>query len=104
MIDIDGFIEKRKLFNDQEWLDILINSFGLNPNLMSRREKLLYISRAIPLVESNHNMIELGPRETGKTYLLRNISYYAHVISGGKVTPPALFINLNSGKVGLVGT
>jgi len=104
MIDIREFIEKRKLFDDEEWLDILINSFGLDPNLMSRREKLLYLSRAIPLVESNHNMIELGPRETGKTYLYRNVSYYAHVISGGKVTPPSLFINLNTGKVGLVGT
>ncbi len=104
MIDLGEFLEKRRMFDDQEWLDILINSFGLDPDMMSRREKLLYLSRAIPLVESNHNMIELGPRETGKTYLFRNISYYAHVISGGKVTPPSLFINLNTGKVGLVGT
>lgn len=104
MIDLKEFIEKRKLFDDKEWLDILVNSFGLNPDKMTRREKFLYISRAIPLVESNHNMIELGPRETGKTYLFRNVSYYAHVLSGGKATPAGLFINLNSGNVGLVGT
>lgn len=104
MIDVREFIEKRKLFSDAEWLDILTNSFGLNPGRMNRREKLLYLSRAIPLVETNHNMIELGPRETGKTYLFRNVSYYAHVLSGGKATPAGLFINLNTGNVGLVGT
>ncbi len=104
IIDLKEFIEKRKLFTDEEWLDILVNSFGLDPAKMNRREKMLYVSRAIPLVESNHNMIELGPRETGKTYLFRNLSYYAHVLSGGKATPASLFINLNTGKVGLVGT
>ena len=104
MIDVREFIAKRAQFSDVEWLDILTNSFGLNPERMSRREKILYLSRAIPLVESNHNSIELGPRETGKTYLFRNVSYYAHVLSGGKATPAGLFINLNSGNVGLVGT
>lgn len=104
MIDVREFIDKRRLFSDEEWLDILVNSFGLNPAKMTRREKLLYLSRAIPLVENNHNMIELGPRETGKTYLFRNVSYYAHVLSGGKATPASLFINNNTGKVGLVGT
>jgi len=104
MIDVREFIEKRAAFTDQEWLDILTNSFGLDPERMTRREQLLYLSRAVPLVETNHNMIELGPRETGKTYLFRNVSYYAHVLSGGKATPAGLFINLNTGKVGLVGT
>ncbi|MCX6082069.1 MAG: BREX system Lon protease-like protein BrxL, partial [Chloroflexi bacterium] len=104
LIDLKEFIEKRKQFLDTEWLDILVNSFGLNPDKMTRREKLLYVSRAVPLVEANHNMIELGPRETGKTYLFRNVSYYAHVLSGGKATPAGLFINLNTGNVGLVGT
>lgn len=104
LIDVREFVEKRKQFTDTEWLDILTNSFGLNPDRMTRREKLLYMSRAVPLVETNHNMIELGPRETGKTYLFRNVSYYAHVLSGGKATPASLFINLNTGNVGLVGT
>jgi len=104
VIDVGEFIERRRAFAADEWIDIIINSFGLNPDRMTRREKLVYISRAIPLVESNHNLIELGPRETGKTYLYRNVSYYAHVLSGGKATPASLFINLNTGSVGLVGT
>ena len=104
MIDVGEFIEKRRQFTEDEWIDVLINSFGLDPAAMTRREKLLYVSRAVPLVEANHNLIELGPRETGKTYLYRNVSYYAHVLSGGKATPASLFINLNTGQVGLVGT
>lgn len=104
VINIDEFIEKRKRFTTDEWLDILINSCGLDPSKMSRREKLLYICRCIPLVETNVNMIELAPRETGKTYLYRNISYYAHVLSGGKATPAQLFVNLNTGKIGEVGS
>ncbi|MEJ5203318.1 MAG: BREX system Lon protease-like protein BrxL, partial [Anaerolineales bacterium] len=82
----------------------LINSCGLNPSTMTHRQKLLYLSRCIPLVETNVNLVELGPRETGKTYLYRNISYYAHVLSGGKATPAQLFINLNSGRIGEVAT
>ncbi|HAJ37917.1 MAG TPA: BREX system Lon protease-like protein BrxL [Chloroflexi bacterium] len=104
MIDLGEFLSKRRAFGDEEWLDILVNSFGLNPATMTRRQKLIYISRAVPLVEANHNLIELGPRETGKTYIFRNASYYSHVLSGGKATPAGLFINLNSGQVGLVGT
>jgi ATP-dependent Lon protease len=104
MIDLGEFLRKRQEFGADEWLDILVNSLGLNPAALTRREKLLLLSRAVPLVEVNHNMIELGPRETGKTYFYRNVSYYAHVISGGKTTPAALFINLNTGQVGLVGT
>lgn len=103
VIDLDEFIAKRRHFDDAQWLDILVNSFGLDPAPLTRREKLLLVSRAVPLVEANHNSIELGPRETGKTYLYRNLSYYAHVLSGGKATPASLFINLNTGQVGLVG-
>ncbi|MDR1977809.1 MAG: BREX system Lon protease-like protein BrxL [Synergistaceae bacterium] len=103
VINLDDFIERRREFSTEEWLDILINSCGLDPAEMTRRQKLLYLCRCIPLVETNINMVELAPRETGKTYLYRNISYYAHVLSGGKATPAQLFINLNSGKVGEVG-
>lgn len=104
IIDTKEFIEKRRQFSASEWLDILVNSFGLDPERMNRRQKILYIMRAVPLAESNCNLIELGPRETGKTYLYRNMSYYAHVLSGGKATPASLFINLNTGRVGLVGS
>lgn len=103
-INFDEFLEKRSLFSTDEWIDILVNSCGLDPSRLKRREKLLFLCRCLPLVESNYNLIELGPRETGKTYLYRNISYYTQVLSGGKATPAQLFINLNSGQVGMVGT
>jgi len=101
---VDDFIEKRAAFYSDQWLDILVNSCGLDPTRMNRRQKLLYLCRCLPLAETNVNMIELAPRETGKTYLYRNVSYYAHVLSGGKATPAQLFINLNTGKIGEVGT
>jgi ATP-dependent Lon protease len=103
-INLDEFIIRRKEFTTEEWIDVLINSCGLDPAKMNHRQKLLYLCRCIPLVETNVNMVELAPRETGKTYLYRNISYYARVMSGGKTTPAQLFINLNTGRVGEVGT
>ena len=104
VIDLDEYIEKRRQFEAGEWLDFLINSVGLNPDTMSRREKLLYLWRLVPLVEANCNTIELAPRETGKTYLYRNIATTPHVLSGGKATPASLFINNATGKVGVVGS
>ncbi len=102
-INLDEFIERRREFSTDEWIDVLVNSCGLDPEGMTRRQKLLYLCRCIPLVETNVNMVELGPRETGKTYLYRNISYYAHVLSGGKASDLQLFINLNNGRIGEVG-
>ena len=104
VIDLDEYIEKRRQFEAEDWLDILINSVGLNPDPLSRREKLLTVLRLVPLVEANTNTIELAPRETGKTYLYRNQSYYSTVLSGGKATPAGLFINNATGKVGVVGS
>lgn len=104
VINLDEYIGKRSQFTTLEWIDVIINSCGLDPGRMTRREKLVYLSRCVPLCETNVNLIELAPRETGKTYLYRNISYYAHVLSGGKATPAQLFINLNTGKIGEVGT
>ena len=104
VIDINEYLEKRAKFESGEWLDCLINSVGLNPEKLSRREKLLYLWRLVPMVEANCNTIELAPRETGKTYIYRNQSYYATVLSGGKATPASLFINNATGKVGVVGS
>ena len=104
VINLGEFVEKRRQFTSDEWIDVLINSCGLDPARMTRRERLLYLCRCIPLVETNVNMVELAPRETGKTYLYRNISYYCHVLSGGKATPAQLFVNLNTNKIGDVGT
>jgi len=104
VIDLNEYIEKRRQFEADEWLDILISSVGLNPDHLTRREKLLYMMRLVPLVEANSNTIELAPRETGKTYLYRNQSYYSTVLSGGRATPAGLFINNATGKVGVVGS
>jgi len=104
VINLDEYIRKRSEFTTDEWIDLLINTCGLNPTNLTRREKMVYLARLIPLVETNVNQIELAPRETGKTYLYRNISYYVHVLSGGKASPAQLFINLNTGKIGEVGT
>jgi len=104
IINLEEFVSKRAQFTSEEWIDILVNTCGLDPSPMTHREKLLYLCRCIPLVETNYNTVELAPRETGKTYLYRNISYYARVISGGKATPAQLFINLNTGRMGEVGT
>ncbi|HIQ23048.1 MAG TPA: BREX system Lon protease-like protein BrxL [Planctomycetes bacterium] len=104
VIDVEEYCEKRAHFSDSEWLDILVNSIGLNPEGLSRRQKLLYMLRLVPLVEANCNFVELAPRETGKTYLYRNASYYCHVLSGGKATPAGLFINNATGRVGVVGS
>src|SRR5439155_7328782 len=102
-LDLDDFIEKRPLFTDDEWLDLLIQSIGFNPARFERRTKLLFILRLVPFVEANYNLIELGPRETGKTYTFRNTSNRSFVVSGGKATPATLFYNKATRKLGVIG-
>ncbi|MCG2658874.1 MAG: BREX system Lon protease-like protein BrxL [Kiritimatiellae bacterium] len=102
-IDLDDFIAKRLLFTDDEWLDLLVQSIGFNPSRFSQRVKMLMMLRLVPFVESNYNVIELGPRETGKTYTYRNTSNRSFVISGGKPTPATLFFNKGSRRLGVVG-
>jgi len=92
-------------FDKTEWTNLLLRSIGLEPtaNDMTDRVKYLLLSRLIPLVESNYNMIELGPRGTGKSYVYRELSPYAQLISGGSTTVPQLFVNNATGKIGMVG-
>jgi len=101
--DFDEYIEKRSEFSFDEWLILLMNSIGLNPAKYNRRQTIILLTRLIPLVESNVNMIELGPKGTGKTFLFRHTSYYAQIISGGTVSPAQLFFNLNTKSLGLLG-
>lgn len=101
--DFDEFIENRAEFSLDEWLILLIDSIGLNSAKYDRRQTLLLLTRLIPLVESNVNMIELGPKGTGKTFSFRNSSHYAQIISGGTVSPAQLFFNLNTKSLGLLG-
>ncbi len=102
-LDLDDYTAKRWLFNDHEWIDLLITSIGFNPQRFDQRVKLLLLLRLVPFVEPNYNLIELGPRETGKTYTYRNTSSRSFVISGGKATPATLFYNLASRKIGILG-
>ncbi|MEM2373348.1 MAG: BREX system Lon protease-like protein BrxL [Thermoproteota archaeon] len=102
-IDLGKFLEKRKHFTLEEWIDVLVNTMGLNPEVYTLEQKLLLISRFIPLVENNVNLMEFGPRATGKTYFYRNISFYTRIISGGHVTPAQLFYNIARRTVGEIG-
>jgi len=102
-IDLKEFIEKREYFTLDEWIDVLINTVGLNPEVYNQKQKLILISRFIPLVENNVNLMEFGPRATGKTYFYRNISFYTRIISGGQVTPAQLFYNIARRTIGEIG-
>lgn len=102
-LELDDYTAKRRLFSNDEWIDLLVTSIGFNPERFSRRIKMLLLLRLVPFVEPNYNLIELGPRETGKTYTYRNTSSRSFVISGGKATPATLFYNLASRKIGILG-
>ena len=102
-LDLDDYIAKRPLFTEDEWLDLLVQSIGFNPARFDRRVKMLMLLRLVPFVEANYNLIELGPRETGKTYTFRNTSSRSFVVSGGKATPATLFYNKATRKLGVIG-
>jgi ATP-dependent Lon protease len=103
--DLSQFKERRKHFSKDEWIDVLIRSIGIEPTSqgINERAKILLISRLIPLVEQNFNLIELGPRMTGKSYVYKEITPYAILLSGGQASVPQLFINNTTKKIGLVG-
>ena len=101
--DFSGYVAARKKFTLDEWIDLLIQSIGFNPELFGRRSKLTQIIRLIPFCERNYNLIELGPKGTGKSHIYSEFSPHGILISGGEVTVPKLFVNNSSGKVGLVG-
>ena len=103
--DLSDFLAVRRSFSTDEWLDMLLRSLGLEPTHpdFTRRKKLLYLIRLIPMVETNYNLLELGPRATGKSFVYREISPYAILISGGQTTAAQLFMHLGTGRIGLVG-
>ena len=103
--DNSKIIEKRKEFSKDQWLDVLLRSCGYEPNSegMTERVKMLLLSRLIPMVEANFNFIELGPRSTGKSFVYKELTPYAVLISGGQGTIAKLFVNGSTGKVGAVG-
>ncbi|MFA5263806.1 MAG: BREX system Lon protease-like protein BrxL [Opitutaceae bacterium] len=92
----------RDAFTTQEWIDFLIRSIGLEPGALTDRAKKVTLLRMVPFVERNYNLVELGPRGTGKSHLFQQISPYAHLISGGKATVAKMFVNNATGQRGLV--
>lgn len=101
--EFDGYVEARKQFSTEEWIDLLIQSIGFNPQMFGKRNKLLQLIRLIPFCERNYNLIELGPKGTGKSHVYSEFSPHGILISGGEVTVPKLFVSNSSGKLGLVG-
>ncbi len=101
--DFDGYIASRREFTTDEWIDLLIQSIGFNPELFGRRAKLIQLVRLIPFVERNYNLVELGPKGTGKSHIFSEFSPHGMLISGGEVTVAKLFVNNSNGRLGLVG-
>lgn len=101
--DFDMFLAGRKQFTSDEWIDVLMQSIGFNPEMFSKRLKLLHLLRLVPFVERNYNLIELGPKGTGKSHIYSEMSPYGMLLSGGEVTVAKLFVNNNRNQLGLVG-
>jgi ATP-dependent Lon protease len=102
-VDYEEFLAARAKFTTDEWMDVLMQSIGFNPELFTRRGKLLALLRLIPYCERNYNMIELGPKGTGKSHVYAEFSPHGILISGSEVSVAKLFVNNSSAKIGLVG-
>lgn len=101
--DHEEFVRARAQFSTDEWMDLMLQSIGFNPEMFSRRGKLLQLIRLVPYCERNYNLLELGPKGTGKSHIYAEFSPHGILISGSEVTAPKLFVSNASGKIGLVG-
>ncbi len=99
---LDTLVKARAAFSVPEWKALLLRSVGFEPGLLAGRAQDALLLRLVPFVENNYNLVELGPRGTGKSHLFQQISPYAHLVSGGKATVARMFVNNNSGERGLV--
>ncbi len=99
---LEKLAEARKHFSTEEWKTFILRSIGIDASKLSERQKNAFILRMVPFVERNYNMIELGPRGTGKSHLFQQVSPYAHLISGGKATVARMFVHMGTGQRGLV--
>ncbi len=102
-LDMEELFQGRKGFTDEQWIDVLLRSTGMEPTCFKDRVKWHLLARMIPLVENNYNLCELGPRGTGKSHIYKEISPNSILISGGQTTVANLFYNMGARKVGLVG-
>jgi ATP-dependent Lon protease len=101
--DLDEYKELRKNFDTNEWIDLIMQSIGLNPEEFSFRSKLIQLARLVPFCENNYNLIELGPKGTGKSHIYSELSPHGILISGGEVSKAKLFVNNSNNEIGLVG-
>jgi len=101
--DLDGYMATRRTFTTGEWIDLLLQSIGFNPEFFGRRTKLMQLVRLIPYCERNYNLIELGPKGTGKSHIYSEFSPHGILLSGGEVSVAKLFVNNATGRIGLVG-
>ncbi|HEV7330933.1 MAG TPA: BREX system Lon protease-like protein BrxL [Flavisolibacter sp.] len=102
-IDLQEYKEARKQFSKEEWVNLLLHTMGLNPAEFSFRSKLIQLTRLAPFAENNFNLIELGPKGTGKSHVYSELSPHGILISGGEVSKAKLFVNNSTGEIGLVG-
>ncbi len=102
-MDMETLFEGRRAFTEEQWLDVLLRSAGMEPTLFAERVKWHLIARMIPFVENNYNVCELGPRNTGKSHLYKEISPNSILVSGGQTTVANLFYNMSRRQIGLVG-
>jgi ATP-dependent Lon protease len=101
--ELESYIAARRQFSLEEWIDLLVQSIGFNPEMFGQRSKLLQLLRLVPYCERNYNVIELGPKGTGKSHIYSEFSPHGILISGGEVSVPKLFVNNSTGRIGLVG-
>lgn len=98
----EEFLEARRQFTVDEWLNVMVQSLGFEPEQFTWRQKMHQIARLVPFVERNYNLVELGPKGTGKSHIFSEFSPDAMLVSGGEITVAKLFVNNSSGKLGLV--
>ena len=102
-LDLDEIKEARSFFSKDEWISLLLRSAGYEPNELSEKEKLHYLLRFVPFIQKNYNLVELGPRGTGKSHVYSELSPYSILMSSGTTTVSNMFYNMSSRRVGLVG-
>lgn len=104
-VDVDEYISQRKNFTTDEWIDLLIHSIGIKPEVLNRRAKFIQLARLLANVENNFNFVELGPKGTGKSHVYQELSPHGVLVSGGDVTSARLFVKYSGNKeiLGLVG-
>ncbi len=102
-LNLDEILNARASFSRDEWIALILRSAGYEPTQLTEKQQLHYLERLVPLIEKNYNLVELGPRGTGKSHIYQEMSPYAILMSGGHTTVTNLFYDLRSHRVGLVG-